>query len=85
MFGYMRGYSKNIGKELPTNDLILLFAEWLSFTDRWEKDHSYSSIEFLELKANQTGSNTKGFATCVGEYIIQKGANITKTFPQNHY
>ena len=72
MYGFMRDYCKSIHKELPTDDLIHLFAEWLSLMDRWDKSHCHQKAEVVsDLKVTQ--SSDVSFATCVGEYVVKKG------------
>ena len=67
----MRRYCKGINKELPTDDLIYLFAEWIILNDRWDREYSHSAINIvsdLEAKATRGGSTP-----CFGEYVIKKG------------
>ena len=76
VFGFMRNYCQSINVELPTHDLIHLFAEWLSLMDRWDKDHCHQCMVITDCKATQPATGDH-FATCVGQYVIKKGDKQT--------
>ena len=70
-FGFIREYCKNIGRDLPTDDLIRLFAEWFILIG-WDKENSHEGIKIqTELEAVVNSYTVS--ATCIGANVIKKG------------
>ena len=78
MFGFMRDYCKDIDKELPSDDLIRLFAAWVALIDRWDKEKCHSGVEIVSKLATICKTIVPlGAVTCIGESVIKKGEKNT--------
>ena len=72
MHGYMREFCRLNAMKFPVNDLIDLFAKWVSIIDGWHKTQSHKEIKFERNTIAYIGGDAS-YASCFGEWIAEKG------------